>query len=102
MSSFDDEIFLPSSLGQSHSVPVLELGKQDRDPVISSPSSIAFIGGFHPDEGISSEILIQFIQHLLREYGKDEKITKYFEVCNELFPVLPNNFFKVTYYYLIS
>ncbi|XP_034236718.1 carboxypeptidase D-like [Thrips palmi] len=67
------------SLGQSHTVPVLELGKQDRDPVISSPSSIAFIGGFHPDEGISSEILIQFIQHLLREYGKDDKVTQYFE-----------------------
>ncbi|KAK3916566.1 Carboxypeptidase D [Frankliniella fusca] len=60
-------------------VPALEIGKQSRDPFTASPPSIAFIGGFHSNEGISTEILIQFIQHLLRNYGKDQRLTSYVE-----------------------
>lgn len=63
-------------------VPVIELGLQNRDE-LSSPASIAFVGGFHQNEAISTEILIQFIQHLLVGYGnKDQQIMEYFKVIS--------------------
>ena len=71
-----------SSLGTNAGgkvVPVIELGLQNRDELTTSPTSIAFIAGFHQNEGISTEILVQFVQHLLANYEKDEHIKKYFE-----------------------
>ncbi|KAJ1524156.1 hypothetical protein ONE63_010683 [Megalurothrips usitatus] len=61
------------------SVPVLELSQQQRNPLTNNPPSIAFIGGFHADEGISTEILIPFTQYLISHHGKDQRVTKYFE-----------------------
>lgn len=62
--------------GADPSVAVLELGQQDRDPLTSTPSTIAFIGGFHPNEGITCEILIQFIRHLINNRNH---LASYFE-----------------------
>ncbi|XP_052124767.1 carboxypeptidase D [Frankliniella occidentalis] len=77
-----------TSPGHMLKVPALEISLQSRDPLTSSPPSIAFVGGFHSNEGISTEILIQFIQHLLRNYGKDPRISKYVE--NLKIHIIPN------------